>query len=98
MSIYLELRNGHPNIDEFPDAVGVLGPVLGPFLGVRLWREEVRLITTGREVALQRIGDWILYEGMYFTEVEIITADKVGPRRKLRLREFDPRHTRMPAE
>jgi hypothetical protein len=96
LPIYLELRNGHANIGKFPECLGTLGPVLGPFLGVRLWREEIRLMTTGPEVALQRVADWVIYDNMYFAEVEIISVDRVGPRRKLRLRVFDPQLTAIP--
>lgn len=96
MPIYLELRNGHASIGNIPEYQGNLGPVLGPFLGVRIWRDEIRLITTGPEVALQRVADWVLYDSMYFAEVEIISVDQVGPRRKLRLRVFDPQLTAIP--
>jgi hypothetical protein len=96
LPIYLELRNGHASIATFPECLGTLGPVLGPFLGLRLWREEIRLITTGPEVALQRVADWVIYGNMYFAEVEIISVDQIGPRRKLRLRVFDPQLTTIP--
>jgi hypothetical protein len=96
LAIYLELRNGHASIGNLPEYQGSLGPVLGPFLGVRLSRDEIRLITTGPEVALQRVADWVIYDNMYFAEIEIISVDQVGPRRKLRLRAFDPQLAATP--
>ena len=75
--LYLELRNGHANIERSPECLGTPGPVLGPFIGVRFWREEIRLITTGLEVALLRVADWVIHDNMYFAEVEIISVDQV---------------------
>jgi hypothetical protein len=90
MSVFLDLRNGHPAQDLSPASPGTPGPVLGPFLGVRLYRDEVRLASTAKEFALQRVGDWIFYGGALYADAEIVAEDQIGPRRKRRLSVFDP--------
>ena len=69
---------------------GSTGPVLGPFLGVHLTRDEVRVATTCKEFALQRVGDWIYYSGALYADAEIVAEDQIGPRRRSRITVFDP--------
>jgi hypothetical protein len=64
--------------------------VVGPFLSVRLLRDEVRVAAPAREFALQRIGDWIFYGGALYADAEIVAQDQIGPRRKRRMCAFDP--------
>ena len=91
MSVFLDLRNGHPaDKDLDSPSPGSTGPVLGPFLGVHLTRDEVRVATTAKEFALQRVGDWIFYGGALYSDAEIVAEDQIGPRRKRRLAVFDP--------
>lgn len=90
MSVYLDLRNGRPARDLSSTPSASAGPVLGPFLGVHLTRDEVRLATPQREVSLQRVGDWIFYGGALYSDVDIVAEDQIGPRRKRRLAVFDP--------
>jgi hypothetical protein len=90
MSVFLDLRNGRPARDLSSTPSGSNGPVLGPFLGVHLTRDEVRVTTLSREVGLHRIGDWIYYSGALYADVDVIAEDQLGPRRKRRLAVFDP--------
>jgi len=90
MSVYLDLRNGHPACDLSCVTSAFNGPVLGPFLGVHLTLDEVRVATTTKEVALQRVGDWIFYGGVLYADAEIVAEDRIGPGRKRRLTVFDP--------
>jgi hypothetical protein len=90
MALFLDLRNGRSARDLTSNELGFLGPVIGPFLSVRLYGDEVRVGTPLREFALQRIGDWILYDGALYSDTEIVGHDQIGPRRKRRLRDFDP--------
>ena len=89
MSVYLDLRNGHPACDLSSITSAFNGPVLGPFLGVHLTHDEVRVTTTAKEVALQRVGDWIFYGGVLYADAEIVADDQIGPRRRRRLTVFD---------
>ena len=57
MQLFLDLRSGRAACDLSSSPQGFLGPVVGPFLSVRLLRDEVRVATSAREFALQRIGD-----------------------------------------
>jgi hypothetical protein len=90
MSVFLDLRNGHPARNLSPTIPGSTGPVLGPFLGVHLTRDEVRVATRSKEFALQRVGDWIYYSGALYLDAEIVAEDQIGPRRRRRLSVFDP--------
>jgi len=90
MSVFLDLRNGRPACDLSGITSASKGPVLGPFLGVHLTRDEVRVATTSKEFALQRVGDWIYYSGALYADAEIVAEDQIGPRRKRRLTTFDP--------
>lgn len=91
MSVFLDLRNGRPARDLSFDSPGSTGPVLGPFVGVHLTRDEVRVLTPSRAFALKRVGsDWIYYSGALYAEAEIVAEDQIGPRRKRRLAVFDP--------
>lgn len=91
MSVFLDLRHGRPAGQDLDStSPGSTGPVLGPFLGIHLIRDEVRVTTTSKEFALQRIGDWLFYGGALYADIEVIAEDQVGPRRKRRLAAFDP--------
>jgi len=90
MSVFLDLRHGRPARDLSSTPSASTGPVLGPFLGVHLTRDEVRVTTPSREFALQRVGDWIFYGGALYGDAEIVGEDQIGPRRKRRLTVFDP--------
>ncbi len=61
MPVYVDLHYGQLAHDLFTNSISITGPVLGPFLGVRLYRDEIRVTTPVHEFALQRIGDWIYY-------------------------------------
>jgi hypothetical protein len=70
----------------------VLGPLLGPFIGIRLLRDEVRVITKEREIALQRVGvDWVFYAGKYYSDIEIVPTEQMGTARNRRRQPFDLR-------
>jgi hypothetical protein len=90
MSVYLDLRNGYPACDLSCATSAFNGPVLGPFLGVHLTQDEVRVATTTKEVPLQRAGAWIFYGGGAYADAEIVAEDQIGSRRKRRLTVFDP--------
>ena len=90
MQLFLDLRSGRSACDLSSSPLGFLGPVVGPFLSVRLLRDEVRVATPAREFALQRIGDWIFYGGALYADAEIVAQDQIGPRRKRRMCAFDP--------
>jgi hypothetical protein len=90
MSVFLDLRNGRTARDLSSTTPGSNGPVLGPFLGIRLYRDEVRVATAAKEFSLQRVGDWLFYGGALYSDAEIVAEDQVGPRRKRRLASFDP--------
>lgn len=90
MPVYLDLRYGQSAHDLSTASIDINGPVLGPFLGVRLFRDEVRVVTPVREFALQRIGDWIYYDDALYADAEIVAEESVGPRRRRRNRAFDP--------
>lgn len=96
MPLYLELRNGHETLDASSYTPGTVGPVLGPFIGVRIWRDEIRVVTSGPEESLHRVGDWIIYDGKYFADAEIVSAEKISTRRKLRLQTFNSELTEIP--
>lgn len=91
MSVFLDLRNGHPAGQDLDSpSPRSTGPVLGPFLGVHLTRDEVRVTTMSKEFALQRVGDWLFYGGALYADADIVAEDQVGPRRRRRLAVFDP--------
>ncbi len=90
MPVYVDLRFGHLAHDLSTDSIAITGPVLGPFLGVRLYRDEVRVATPLHEFALQRIGDWIYYDGALYADAEIVDEENIGPRRRRRRASFDP--------
>jgi hypothetical protein len=90
MHLFLDLRSGRSACDLSSSPLGFLGPVVGPFLSVRLLRDEVRVAAPAREFALQRIGDWIFYGGALYADAEIVAQDQIGPRRKRRMCAFDP--------
>jgi hypothetical protein len=90
MPLFLDLRNGRSARDLSSSKLGFLGPVVGPFLSVRLLGDAVRVATPAREFALQRIGDWIFYDDALYADAEIIAQEQVGPRRKRRMCAFDP--------
>lgn len=90
MPVFLELKNGRRSLEPVFDAPGSLGAVLGPFLTVRLLREELRLTTQEGEFPLQRILAWIFYDGHFYADIGIVPADQMGPRRKQRWQRFDP--------
>jgi hypothetical protein len=46
MPVFLELREGHPGLDQAFSTPGQPGPVLGPFLAFRLLRDELRVNTS----------------------------------------------------
>jgi hypothetical protein len=90
MPLFLELRDGHATLDESSHVPGKLGPVLGPFISARILRDEVRVTTSEREVPLDRIADWVFYDGQYFSDIEIIPNDQMGPGRTRRRQAFVP--------
>jgi hypothetical protein len=45
MPVYLDLRFGQSARDLSTSSIDINGPVLGPFLGVCLYRDEVRVAT-----------------------------------------------------
>jgi hypothetical protein len=90
MPLFLDLRNGRSAHDLCSSKLGFLGPVIGPFLSVHLTGDEVRVAIPAREFALQRIGDWIFYDGAPYADAEVIAQEQVGPRRKRRMHAFDP--------
>jgi len=55
MSVFLDLRAGRPAGDLSSNPSGANGPVLGPFVSIRLLRDEVRVATEQKEFALQRV-------------------------------------------
>ena len=88
--LFLELRDGHVSLDEPSHTPGMLGPVIGPFIAARILRDEVRVTTTEHEYPLQRFADWIFYDGKYFSDLEIVASDQMGPGRTRRRRPFVP--------
>ncbi len=90
MPLFLELRDGHDNLDESSHVPGKLGSVLGPFISARILRDEVRVTTPEREIPLDRIADWVFYNGKYFADIEIISNDQMGPGRTRRRQPFNP--------
>ncbi len=90
MSVFLDLSNGRPACDLSSITSAFNGPVLGPFLGVHLTRDEVRVATTSKEFALQRVGpDWLFYGGVLYADIAVIAEDQIGPGRRRRLTAFD---------
>ena len=91
MSVYLELRDGRPNLEESSKTPGVTGPVIGPFLSVRLLGDELRLSTkTGEARRIERVADWVIYAGFYWADIEVIPESGIGPRRRARIEPFKP--------
>jgi hypothetical protein len=64
--------------------------VLGPFLAVRLLRDDVRVTTPQQEYPLPRVADWVYYSGVYYAYVEIVGTDQMGKGRTQRRLPFDP--------
>lgn len=75
-----------------------LGPILGPFLGARLLRDELRVATAKREYALPRIADWVCYGGLFYGDVEIIADEQIGNGRARRMKPFDAALAAIPSE
>lgn len=98
MPVFLELRDGHENLDESSHVPGQLGPVLGPFISARILRDTVRVTIAESEIPLVRIADWILYGAKYYADVEIISTDQMGPGRTRRRQAFSPALTGLPAK
>lgn len=92
MSVFLDLRNGHPAGQDLSSAsLGFNGPVLGPFLGVHLTGDEVRVATPTNEFSLPRIGPrWVYYGGALYADIHVIAEERIGPRRERRVVPFDP--------
>jgi hypothetical protein len=90
MPVYVDLRYGQLAHDLSTTSISITGPVLGPFLGVRLYRDEIRVATPVHEFALQRIGDWIYYDGTLYADAEVIAEEGIGHRRARRVVVFDP--------
>lgn len=91
MSVFIELRDGHIDLDESSNAPGALGPVLGPFIAARLLRDELRVTTAaGEKNRLSRVADWTYYNGQYFSDVEIVGDDQIGAARARRRCAFQP--------
>jgi len=97
MPLFLELRDGHPSLDESSNVPGTLGPVIGPFLAVRILRDEVRVTTAEREFPLLKVADWVYYGGRWFSDIEIVPAEQMDPSRTRRRCKFEPEQTE-PAE
>jgi len=93
--LFLELRDGHVSLEEPSHTPGMLGPVIGPFIAARILRDEVRVTTTEREYPLQRFADWVFYDGKYFSDLEIVASDQMGPGRTRRRRPFVPSLTQF---
>ena len=90
MPLFLELRDGHSSFDQESHIPGDLGPTVGPFVAVRLLRDEVRVATTSREYRLLRVADWVFYDKRFFADIAIISAEQIGPGRARRLQPFNP--------
>lgn len=90
MSVYLDLRNGHSACDLSRITAAIKGPVLGPFLSVRLCGDEVRVVTTCNEFTLTRVGEGLFYGSAFYAEAEVIGDDQIGSRHEGRLTVFDP--------
>jgi hypothetical protein len=105
MPVFLELRDGHENLDESSHVPGQLGPVLGPFISARILRDTVRVTIAESEIPFVRIADWILYGAKYYADVEIIiwsveiiSTDQMGPGRTRRRQAFSPALAGLPAK
>jgi hypothetical protein len=90
MPVYLEFRDGHSTLEQSSNAPGKLGPVLGPFLAIRILRDDLRVNTSQHEYSLPRIADWVLYAGVFYADIEIVPEEQMGPGRTRRRRPFDP--------
>ena len=90
MPLFLELRDGHSSVDHESHIPGELGPIVGPFISVRLLRDEVRVATSSREHLLLRVADWIFYDNRFFSDIAIIPSEQISHGRTRRLRPFDP--------
>lgn len=97
MPLFVELRDGHPTLDQSSNAPGKLGPVLGPFIAARLLRDELKVTTPEREYPLMHVGDWVFYDGLFFSDVEIVGDDQMGPARTRRRQSFCPNLAEMRA-
>lgn len=98
MPIFVELRDGQTSLDRPSGRPMQLGPVLGPFVGARLLRDEVRVATAKREYALPRIADGVCYGGSLYGDVEIIAAEQIGNGRARRMKPFDAALAAIPSE
>lgn len=97
MPLYVELRDGHSNLDLSSSTPGSLGPVLGPFIAARLLRDELRVTTPEHEYPLTRVADWTFYDGQFYSDVEIVGADQMGPARTRRRQAFTPQLAELDA-
>ena len=88
MSVFLELRNGLPALDNAAASERAVGPVLGPFLGARLLRDELRVITEKGEHPLVRVADWLHYGSVWWADAELVPEEAMGPARRRRLARF----------
>jgi hypothetical protein len=97
MPLFVELRDRHSSLDYPAHAPGSLGPVIGPFIAVRLLQDEFRVATVEREYSFERVADW-LYYGRFYADIEIVPSEGIGPGRLRRMRPFDPLLAKIPAE
>ena len=90
MPLFVEFRDGHSSMELLSGTPGSLGPVLGPFIAVRLLRDELRVTTTTKEFPLARFADWTYYKGQFFSDIEIVPEEQIGPGRARRKEVFNP--------
>jgi hypothetical protein len=95
MSVYIEFRDGHPQLDQPSCTQGALGPVLGPFIAIRLLRDELRVTTRVQEYSVPRVSDWVFYGGIFYADLEIVGDDQMGMGRQRRKKLFDPADTTL---
>jgi hypothetical protein len=89
MPLFLEFRDGHYSVDQESHIPGELGPIVGPFVSVRLLRDEVRVATAVREFLMLRVADWIYYGNRYFADISIISTEQIGSGRARRSQPFN---------
>jgi hypothetical protein len=63
--------------------------VLGPSFGARLLRDGLRIITERQEYPLDRVADWVFYDGIFSSDVKIVPLEKMGQARRRRVTGFD---------
>ena len=90
MPLFVEFRDGCSSVDQESHIPGDQGPIIGPFLAVRLLRDEVRVTTISREFPLLRVADWIFYDERFYSDIHIISGEQIARGRACRLRPFDP--------